>query len=66
MKLTNKGWIPTSDDRDARVEAIEELVAGLRRVPQKLRLVRKVLSRQLSPEGDPSVRAPIVPVRRAA
>ena len=66
MKLTRKGWIPSADARDARVEAIEELVAGLRRVPKKLRLVRNILARQFSPEGDPAVRPPVIPVRRTA
>jgi hypothetical protein len=66
MKLTNKGWINPSDARDARVEALEELISGLRRFPEKLRLMRQMIARQLSVENDPTVRAPVRPVRRAA
>ena len=58
--------IHRSDAQDARVEALEELLAGLRRFPDKLRLVRDVIAQQLSPENDPTVRAPVRPARRAA
>ena len=65
MKLTNKGWINPSDARDARVEALEELISGLRRFPEKLRLMRQMIARQHSVENAPTGRPPGREVRRA-
>ena len=66
MKNINSEPIHRSEAEDVRVEALEELLAGLRRFPDKLRLVRDVIARQLSPANDPTVRAPVRPARRAA
>ena len=66
MKKIDLEPLHRSDAEDVRVEALEELLAGLRRFPNKLRLVRDLIAQQLSPENDPTVRAPVKPVRRTA
>ena len=42
-----------TEAEDVRIEALEELLAGTRRFPDKLRLVRELLVKQLAPEADP-------------
>lgn len=64
MKDNGKESMHGSDTEDARVEVLQELLAGLHRFPDKLRLMRGLIEKHLAPGLDPSARSPVRPARK--